>query len=95
MAEGNLLKQTKKGLYWKFAEQLSNYGIQFIIGIAMARMLSPKDYGISAIPAVFLAISGIFISGGFGSALVRKPELKEEDLSTACPSDVYVIYFFL
>ena len=83
MAEGNLLKQTKKGLYWKFAEQLSNYGIQFIIGIAMARMLSPKDYGISAIPAVFLAISGIFISGGFGSALVRKPELKEEDLSTA------------
>lgn len=83
MADKNLLEQTKKGLYWKFAEQFSNYGIQFIIGIAMARMLSPKDYGISAIPAVFMAIAGIFVSGGFSSALVRKPDLKEEDLSTA------------
>lgn len=83
MPEESLKSQTKKGLYWKFAEQFANYGVQFIIGIAMARMLSPQDYGISAIPAVFLAIAGIFVSGGFGSALVRKPELKEEDLSTA------------
>lgn len=82
MSNESLKAQTKKGLYWKFAEQFANYGVQFVIGIAMARMLSPQDYGISAIPAVFLAISGIFISGGFNSALVRKPELKEEDLST-------------
>ena len=37
----------------------------------------------TALPAVFMAISGIFVSGGFGTALVRKPDLKEEDLSTA------------
>ena len=36
-----------------------------------------------ALPAVFMAISGIFVSGGFGTALIRKPDLKEEDLSTA------------
>ncbi|MBQ8628674.1 MAG: lipopolysaccharide biosynthesis protein [Prevotella sp.] len=78
----NLKQQTKKGLYWKFAEQFSNYGIQFIIGIVMARLLSPSDYGITALPAVFMAISSIFISGGFGDALIRKPDLKEEDLST-------------
>lgn len=78
----NLKQQTKKGLYWKFAEQFSNYGIQFIIGIVMARLLSPSDYGITALPAVFMAISGIFISGGFGSALIRKPDLEERDLST-------------
>lgn len=83
MSQGNLKYQTKKGLYWKFAEQFSNYGIQFIVGIFMARMLSPEDYGLTALPAVFMAISGIFVSGGFGTALVRKPDLKEEDLSTA------------
>ena len=49
----------------------------------MARMLSPEDYGLTALPAVFMAISGIFVSGGFGTALIRKPDLKEEDLSTA------------
>ena len=83
MSQDNLKYQTKKGLYWKFAEQFSNYGIQFIVGIFMARMLSPDDYGLTALPAVFMAIAGIFVSGGFGTALIRKPDLKEEDLSTA------------
>ena len=82
MAE-SLKKQTKKGLYWKFAELFSNYGIQFIIGIFMARLLSPSDYGITALPAVFMAVAGIFAGGGFGQALIRKPDLKDEDLSTA------------
>ena len=78
-----LKKQTKKGLYWKFADQFSNYGVQFIVGIFMARMLSPEDYGITALPAVFMMIGGIFASAGFGQAMVRKPDLTEHDLSTA------------
>lgn len=83
MAEQSLKQKTKKGLYWKFAEQFANYGMQFIIGIVMARLLSPSDYGITALPAVFFAVAGIFAGAGFGTAMVRKPELKEEDLSTA------------
>ena len=90
----NLKQQTKRGLYWKFAEQFSNYGVQFIIGIFMARLLSPSDFGITALPAVFMAIAGIFAEGGFGSALVRKPELKEEDLSTVFFYSMGVGIFF-
>lgn len=83
MAEESLKKQTKKGLYWQFLNQFSNYGIQFIIGIFMARLLSPEDYGITALPAVFMAVAGIFAEAGFGTAMVRKPELTEEDLATS------------
>lgn len=83
MAEESLKQKTKKGLYWKFVEQLVNYGIQFVIGIVLARLLSPSDYGITALPAVFLAVAGIFAGAGFGSAMIRKPELTEEDLATA------------
>ena len=83
MSELNLKYKTKKGLYWKFAEQFANYGMQFVIGIVMARLLSPSDYGITALPAVFLAVAGIFAGAGFGTAMIRKPELKEEDLATA------------
>ena len=83
MAEQSLKQQTKRGLYWRFAEQFSNYGMQFVIGIVMARLLSPSDYGITALPAVFFAVAGIFAGAGFGLAMVRKPELKEEDLATA------------
>lgn len=83
MAEEGLKQKTKKGLYWKFAEQFSNYGVQFVVGIFMARMLSQDDLGIVALAAVFMGISEIFVNSGFSAALVRKPQLKEEDLSTA------------
>lgn len=83
MPEESLRYKTKKGLYWKFFDMFANYGMQFIVGIFMARMLSPEDYGITALPAVFMAVAGIFIGGGFGTALIRKPEITEKDLSTA------------
>lgn len=101
MAGQSLKDKTKKALYWKAAEQFANQGIQFIIGVAMARMLSPSDYGITAIPAVFLALAGVFIGPGFGEALIRKPDLKEEDLSTAffysfgVGAFLYVVLFLL
>ena len=90
----NLKQQTKKGLYWQFLNQFSNYGIQFIIGIFMARLLSPEDYGITALPAVFMAVASIFISGGFGDALIRKKDLTEEDLSTMFYYNLLVGCFF-
>lgn len=84
MAEDNLKKQTKTGLYWRTGQQVANLGVSFVIGIAMARVLSPEDYGITALPSVFIAVSSQIIgNGAFGMALVRKPKVTEEDLSTA------------
>lgn len=81
MAE-TLKQQTKKGLYWSFFNQFSNYGMQFCVGIVMARLLTPSDYGITALPAVFMAIAAIFQDSGMAGALIRKPDLEEKDLST-------------
>lgn len=83
MGEENLRHKTKVGLYWSFFGQFSNYGLQFVVGIVMARLLSPEDYGITALPAVFMAVAGVLMDAGFSSALVRKPELSEKDLSTS------------
>ena len=100
MAEENLKQKTKRGLYWKLVEQFATYGMQFVIGIVMARLLTPEDYGITALPAVFIAIAGIFVGAGFGTAMIRKPELTEEDLSTsfyystAAGVLIYGIFFF-
>lgn len=82
MAE-TLKQQTKKGLYWTFFNQFANYGMNFCVGIVMARLLSPSDYGITALPAVFMAVAGILQSGGLSDALVRKTDFREEDLSTS------------
>lgn len=83
MSEDNLKHKTKKGLYWTFLNQFANNGLQFIVGVIMARLLSPSDYGITALPAVFMAIAGVFIDSGFSQALVRKPEVTEKDLATS------------
>lgn len=84
MSERSLKTQTKSALYWRFGQQAVSFVVSFVIGIAMARVLSPSDYGITALPAVFIAISATIIgNGSFGMALVRKPEVTEEDLSTA------------
>lgn len=98
--ENTLKQQTKRGLYWSFFNQFANYGMQFCVGVVMARLLSPSDYGITALPAVFMAVAGIFQSGGLYPALVRKKDLKEEDLSTSFIYSIvvgivlYVILFF-
>lgn len=101
MDKQDLKRQTKVGLYWKLADQFSNYGVQFLVGIFMARMLSPDDYGITALPTVFMLVGGIFASAGFGQAMIRKPELTEQDLSTAFYYSmgvgvlIYIILFLL
>lgn len=79
----SLKDKTKKGLIWSSIERFATQGIQFVFGIILARLLAPSDYGIIAMPIVFLAIAQCFIDSGFSSALVRKQDLKEEDLSTA------------
>lgn len=80
--EDNLKGKTKKGLYWSFFNQFSNYGMNFIVGIVMARLLSPSDFGITALPAVFMAIASTIQDGGLANALIRKKEVTNIDLST-------------
>lgn len=83
MEETSLRQKTKKGLYWSFFNQFANYAMQFVVGIIMARLLTPSDYGITAIPVIFMSIASVFIESGFSSALVRKEELTEKDLTTS------------
>ena len=100
MAEENLKQKTKTALFWNCLELFAKYGFNFIIGIYMARLLSPEEYGITALPAVFMAIATIFTNGGFWTAMIRKPELTEEDKCTAFYYSFgigilcYVILFF-
>lgn len=98
MTKQNLKTQTKKGLAWSLIERFATQGLQFIFGVILARLLSPEDYGIIAMPLVFLAIAQCFIDSGFSSALVRKPDINDDDLSTAFYFNIgvgVVCYLFL
>lgn len=82
MAE-SLKKKTVKGVAWTSLDQVAGMGFGFIIGVILARLLDPSDYGLLAMIAVFNAIAFAFLDSGFGNALIRKPDLTENDNSTA------------
>ena len=79
----SLKKKTVKGVAWTSLNQVINIGFGFVIGVILARLLSPSDYGLLAMIAVFNAIAASFMDCGFGNALIRKPDLTENDNSTA------------
>jgi O-antigen/teichoic acid export membrane protein len=79
----SLKEKTIKGVFWSSIERFSVQGIQFILGIIMARLLTPADYGVIGMLAVFLAVSQTFVDSGFSSALIRKQNRTEVDFSTA------------
>lgn len=79
---GSLKQKTVKGVIWSCVERFSVQGIQFLIMIIMARLLSPEEYGLIGMVAIFLAISQSLIDSGFSQALIRKLDRTNVDNST-------------
>ena len=78
----SLKQKTAKGILWSTIERFSVQGVQFIIMIVMARLLTPHDYGIIGMLAIFLAVSQSLIDSGFSQALIRKQNRTEKDTNT-------------
>ena len=90
--------EIKKGFIWNAVEMYAGQIVQFVIGIIMARLLTPDDYGIIAMITMFLCLSNSIIGAGFPTALLRKNNCTQVDLSTIfftnCAISI-VLYFFL
>ncbi|HOC37492.1 MAG TPA: MOP flippase family protein [Tenuifilaceae bacterium] len=78
----SLRQKTVSGLSWSFIDSISGQGIQFIVGIILARMLTPREFGLIGMITIFIAVSESFINSGFSSALIRKKECTQADYST-------------
>lgn len=70
------------GFFWSALETYSTQGIAFIVGIIMARVLTPEDYGVLGIIGVFLILSETFIDSGFTNALINKDNCTSRDYNT-------------
>lgn len=70
------------GIIWSAVESFSLQGVQFLIGIILARLLSPSDFGMIGMLSIFMGISYVFIDCGFSNALIRQKEVSEDDYGT-------------
>ena len=53
----SLKHKTLKGTIWSSIERFSVQGVQFIVMIIMARILTPEDYGLVGMLTIFITIS--------------------------------------
>lgn len=93
-----LQQKTKKGMIWNTIDRISMIGINFILNIVLARLLTPNDYGTIGMLTIFLTFSNVFIDSGFSRALIQKQDRTEKDFSTTLIFNLvisFVIYFIL
>lgn len=89
-----------KSILWSGIQQFVVFGIQFAVGIVLARLLNPYDFGVIAMQGVFFAISNAFIDCGLEGALIQKKECTRADensafiFSASISVALYLLLFF-
>ena len=78
----NLRQKTVSGLAWSFIDNLANQGITFLVGIILARLITPDDYGMIGVILIFIALFNSIVDSGFSNALIRKKEATNLDYNT-------------
>jgi len=95
MAE-SLKTKTIKGASWSFADNIAGLGIAFIVGIILARILTPKEFGLIGIISIFIAVFNSIVDSGFSNALIRKNDANPIDYSTAFIFNLFLsVFLFL
>lgn len=88
------------GVVWKFMERISAQLVSFVVSIILARLLAPEYYGAIALVEVFIALANVFVSSGFGTALIQKKDSDDLDFSSVFYGNLvisavlYAIVFF-
>lgn len=93
MSEGGLQKKVFSGLFWKFGERIGAQAVSFLVSVILARLLLPSDYGVVALITIFIDIANVFVSSGFGSALVQKKDADEIDFSSVFYFSIAMSWF--
>lgn len=78
----NLRSKAVKGVGWSFTDNIANQGISFVVGLVLARLLSPEEYGLIGVILIFIGISNSLVDCGFSNALIRKNTTTDTDYNT-------------
>ena len=96
----SLKDKTVKGVGWSAIDNIVQTGVTFVVSIVLARLLTPDDYGLIGIVAIFTTVCTALINGGFTTALIRTKDATDDDYNTAficnlCISiTLYLIIYF-
>lgn len=93
----NIKNKTIRGVGWSFADNIFNQGITFLVGLVLARLLTPEEYGLIGIITIFIAVFNSIVDSGFSNALIRKNNAEAVDYNTVFITNMVlsIVLFFV
>ena len=88
--ENQLKDKTIKAIGWTSIEKISFNLVKFVIGIILARLLMPSDYGLVGMLSIFIGIAMVLVDSGFGNALIQKKQPQDIDYSTIFLFNIFI-----
>lgn len=85
---------------WDYLNIVAKQGASFLLGIILARLLTPSDFGLIGMMAIFNSFANTVLNMGFYSAIIREKNCTEETYSSVFWLNLFVgvlltITFFL
>lgn len=96
----SLKEKTVNGVLWSILQNFSTQINALVVGVILARLLSPREFGLIGMLTIFIALSSTLVNSGLKDALIRNPDCTEKDYSTAfffnvaMSTGIYIILFF-
>nr|WP_319400081.1 lipopolysaccharide biosynthesis protein [uncultured Carboxylicivirga sp.] len=97
---GSVKQKTINSIIWNGIERFSTLFIQLVSTLIIARILTPEDFGIIGMLAIFTALGNVIIDSGFSQGLIRKSRITNDDLISVFAFNIilsivlYLIFYF-
>lgn len=82
MAEESLKNKTIKSVGWSAADAFLGQGVTFLVGLVLARLLTPAEYGLIGVCLIFTTVLAGIVDSGFSNAIIRKKKVSDDDYNT-------------
>lgn len=87
---------TTFGILWNGFSQFLTQTFQIIVVMILARLLTPKDFGIAGLATVFIGLVAAFNELGLSAAIIQRKNISQDHLSTSFWANIFMaIILFL
>ncbi|MCD6303006.1 MAG: oligosaccharide flippase family protein [Anaerolineae bacterium] len=83
MSRHSAKRELARGFGWRMGATLTTSGVQFLVGIAIARLVAPEAYGLYALISVFVMLGNSIGGVGMEQAVVQAANIEPYDLRIA------------
>src|SRR5262245_38770311 len=74
LSRSEVRRRSLAGVFYLSASSLTNLLIGLFASLALARMLTPNDFGVVAIGSTAILLATALVDGGLGAGMIRRPE---------------------